>query len=479
MEQRSYVSIDLKSFYASVECVERGLDPLNTCLVVADKSRTDKTICLAVSPPLKARGVPGRPRLFEVIRRVEDLNKLRLTRAPGKQFHDSSYIDSELKADPSLKLDYITATPRMKLYMDYSRRIYGIYLRYLAPEDIHVYSVDEVMMDVTPYRAMYRLTPYELTRVMLNDVYHETGITATAGIGTNLYLSKVGMDIVAKSMQPDAYGMRIASLNEMDYRRQLWDHRPLTDFWRIGPGYASKLEAHGLYTMGDIARFSLTSEAQLYKMFGINAELLIDHAWGWEPCTMKDIKAYRPRENSLGSGQVLPKPYSAEGARLIVREMMDALALSLTEKGVVTNEVVLTLGYEHKVSDLSAGFFDFRAHGSQRLKGFTDSVSLLTRTALALYDRIVNPYRQIRRVNVTVLHVRDRTAAIMEERMLPSLFGTEETLAAMPSLREDRLQQAAVELHHRFGRSCLFKASSLCEGARTLERNQQVGGHRA
>lgn len=473
MEQHVYVSIDLKSFYASVECVERGLDPLNTCLVVADKSRTDRTICLAVSPPLKARGIPGRPRLFEVIRRVEDINRARLARIRGQKFSGISCQDPELRADPSLKLGYITAMPHMKRYLEYSRRIYAIYLRYLAPEDIHVYSIDEVMMDVTPYSEMYGITPHGLTRAILKSIYEETGITATAGIGTNLYLSKVAMDIVAKKQEADAYGMRIAALDEMAYRRRLWDHRPLTDFWRIGPGYASRLEARGLYTMGDIARFSLSGEAVLYRLFGINAELLIDHAWGWEPCTMQDIKSYRPRENSLGSGQVLPRPYSAAGARLIVREMMDALALSLTEKGVVTNGVVLTIGYEYRAG---APLEAMRAHASRRLDHFTDSVRRLTETALRLYEASVDPYRKVHRITLTLLHIRPREEAVQEELAMGSLFDARTDCAGE---REEKLQKAAAALQRRFGRSCLFKASSLCEGGRTLERNQQVGGHRA
>ena len=349
---KKYVAIDLKSFYASVECVERGLDPLRTNLVVADKSRTDKTICLAVSPALKAYGIPGRPRLFEVVQKVNAVNIERQRIAPNRILEGSSCLQEELKENPSLALDYITAPPQMAKYIERSTQIYGIYLRYIAPEDIHVYSIDEVFMDVTGYLHTYKMDAEELTRNMIKAVLYETGITATAGIGTNLYLSKIAMDIVAKHMPADENGVRIAELDELSYRRQLWAHRPLTDFWRIGRGYADKLEAHGLYTMGDIALCSTGgpeeyyNEELLYRLFGIEAELLIDHAWGWEPCTIADIKAYKPDKRSLGAGQVLQSPYTFEKARLVVQEMADGLALDLVEKNLVTKQIVLTIGYD-------------------------------------------------------------------------------------------------------------------------------------
>ena len=350
--ERTYIAIDLKSFYASVECVERGLDPLNTNLVVADLRRTEKTICLAVSPSLKAYGIPGRARLFEVVQKVKEVNYSRQKNAPNRKFTGESYIDSELKASPELALSYIAAPPRMAFYIDYSTRIYNIYLKYIAPEDIHVYSIDEVFMDVTNYLARYEMTARELTMKIIHDVLSETGITATAGIGTNMYLCKIAMDIMAKRVTPDNNGVRIAELNEIEYRRQLWGHRPLTDFWRIGRGYAKKLEDNGLYTMGDIAKCSLGkpneryNEKLLYKLFGINAELLIDHAWGWEPVTIADVKSYKPETKSLSSGQVLQHPYTFDKAKIIVREMIDLLVLDIVEKGLVTDQVVLTIGYD-------------------------------------------------------------------------------------------------------------------------------------
>ena len=351
-KEHCYVAIDLKSFYASVECRERGLDPLTTNLVVADPERTEKTICLAVTPALKAYGISGRARLFEVVERVRAVNAERLRRAPGGRFTGSSSDAAELASHPEYALDYIVATPRMAYYLEYSSQIYEIYLNYIAPEDMHVYSIDEVFMDVSTYLHTYRKTPRELATEMIRSVYRETGITATAGIGTNLYLCKIAMDILAKHARPDADGIRIAELDERSYRQKLWTHRPLTDFWRVGPGYARKLQEQGMYTMGDIARCSIGkpddyySEELLYKMFGVNAELLIDHAWGWEPCTIPEIKAYKPESNSIVSGQVLQYPYEYEKARMVVREMTDLLALDLVDKGLVTDQLVLTVGYD-------------------------------------------------------------------------------------------------------------------------------------
>ncbi|MEG2769699.1 MAG: DNA methylase, partial [Oscillospiraceae bacterium] len=352
MKSKTYIAIDLKSFYASVECMERGLDPMTTNLVVADASRTEKTICLAVSPSLKAYGVSGRARLFEVVQKVKQANAQRLLNAPNHTFVGSSANDNELKASPELALDYITAPPQMALYMEYSTKIYNTYLKYIAPEDIHVYSIDEVFIDVTDYLNTYHFSPRELAMKMILEVLSATGITATAGIGTNLYLCKIAMDIEAKHIHPDENGVRIAELDEMSYRQKLWTHRPLTDFWRVGKGYANKLEAEDIFTMGDIAKCSVGkpneyyNEDLLYKLFGINAELLIDHAWGWEPCTIADVKAYKPSSSSLGSGQVLQCPYTFDKAKLIVREMTELLVLDLVDKELVTDQIVLTIGYD-------------------------------------------------------------------------------------------------------------------------------------
>ena len=349
---KTYIAIDLKSFYASVECRERSRDPLTTNLVVADPSRTEKTICLAVSPSLKKYGLSGRARLFEVIQKVNAANNIRKLKAPNHVFSGSSDDSTELQKNPSLKIDYIIAPPRMARYMEYSTKIYNIYLKYIAPEDIHIYSIDEVFIDVTHYLSTYNMTARELAMTMIQDILDTTGITATAGIGTNMYLCKIAMDIVAKHIEPDKNGVRIAELDEMSYRRLLWNHKPLTDFWRVGRGYSKKLEKIGLYTMGDIARCSIGkstdyyNEELLYKLFGINAELLIDHVWGYEPCTMEDVKAYKPETNSISSGQVLHCPYEFDKARLVVKEMIDLMALDLVDKGLVTNQIVLTIGYD-------------------------------------------------------------------------------------------------------------------------------------
>ena len=430
-----YVAIDLKSFYASVECMERGLNPLTTNLVVADASRTEKTICLAVSPSLKAYGIPGRPRLFEVIQKIKEANTLRKQKAPGHVFTGKSYSAVELQEDPALAVDFIAAPPRMAYYVKCSTQIYDIYLKYVAPEDIHVYSIDEVFMDVTSYLKASGLTPREFTRRIISDVLATTGITATAGIGTNLYLCKVAMDIVAKHIPPDKDGVRIAKLDEMSYRRLLWSHRPLTDFWRVGNGYARKLEENGIYTMGDVARCSLGktgdyhNEALLYNLFGVNAELLIDHAWGWEPCTIADIKAYKPSSNSIGSGQVLHCPYSFDGAKLIVREMADLLALDLVERGLVTNQMVLTVGYDIEnlndpaknkaykgevTTDHYGRKIPKHAHGTVNLEHQTSSTRQITEAVMDLYQRIVNPKLLVRRVYLTANNVVEEKAVVEE-----------------------------------------------------------------
>lgn len=506
-KHRTYIAIDLKSFYASVECRERKLNPLTTNLVVADASRTEKTICLAVSPALKAYGIPGRPRLFEVVQKIREANARRLTKAPGHAFTGSSCDADQLASSPGLAISYITAPPRMALYMEYSTRIYNVYLNYIAPEDIHVYSIDEVMMDVTDYLAARRLTPRGLATEMMQAVYQATGITATAGIGTNLYLCKIAMDIVAKHITPDQNGARIAELDEASYRRLLWSHRPLTDFWRIGRGYAKKLEEHGIYTMGDIARCSIGkpdeyyNEELLYKLFGVNAELLIDHAWGWEPCTMADIKAYRPESSSIGSGQVLLCPYDFKKARLIVQEMTDLLVLDLVDKGLVTDQMVLTVGYDIEnltdpaikkqyhgeiVTDRYGRKIPKHAHGSVNLGRQTSSTMLIMEAVLDLYDRIIDPNLLVRRVNVTANHVTEERAAAKAPAFEQlDLFTDYEALEKKKQEenakleREKQLQQAMLDIKKKYGKNAILKGMNLEEGAMSKERNNQIGGHKA
>ena len=493
---KAYIAIDLKSFYASQECVERELDPMTTNLVVADDSRTEKTICLAVSPSLKAFGIPGRARLFEVIQRVREVNAMRRTRAPGRQFAGKSCDANELKADPSLALDYIVAPPRMAHYMECSTRIYEIYLKYVAPEDIHVYSIDEVFIDAAPYLKTYGLTPREFARKLIYEVLETTGITATAGIGTNLYLCKVAMDIVAKRTEPDEYGVRIAELDEMSYRRTLWGHRPLTDFWRVGRGYARKLEKHGIFTMGDIARCSVHNEQLFYKLFGVNAELLIDHAWGWEPTTIADIKAYRPTTNSLGTGQVLHEPYTWDKARIIVREMVDLLVLDLVDKGLVTDQIVLTVGYDREnltdperrklyrgevIRDPYGREIPKHAHGTTRLGRMTSSTRIITDAMMDLYDRITDPNLLVRRVNIVACQITPERSAPAEEVQQLDFFmdyaAREKEEADLE--KEKRRQQAVLTIRKKFGKNAILKGMNYQEGATTRDRNAQIGGHKA
>jgi len=501
---RTYIAIDLKSFYASVECVERGLDPLHTHLVVADESRTEKTICLAVTPSLKAYGVPGRARLFEAIQKVEDVNRQRRYRAPGRAFTGSSWDADELKKHPEWAVDFIKAPPRMGLYIEYSTRIYDIYLRHVAPEDIHVYSIDEVFMDVTGYLKTAKMTAREFASSIIQEVFTETGITAAAGVGTNLYLCKIAMDIVAKHVPPDEHGVRVAELNEMSYRELLWNHRPITDFWRVGGGYARKLEQYGLYTMGDIARCSLGSpgmrhsEELLYKLFGVNAELLIDHAWGWESCTMADIKAYKPSSSSLGTGQVLHCPYPFDKARIIVQEMMEQLALDLLDKGLGTDQMVLTIGYENLSGQELKNYAGViaidhygrsvpkHANGSVNLPRPTSSARLLTAAVTELFDRIVDPALLIRRVNLVASRtVDEQTIAAHPAFEQLDLFTDYEALkrrqAAEDALlfRERQCQQAVLEIRRRFGKNAILRGMNLQEGATAMDRNRQIGGHRA
>ena len=500
-DQKTYIAIDLKSFYASVECSERGLDPMQTHLVVADRSRTSKTICLAVTPALKAYGVSGRARLFEVEQAVKEINARRQQLAPGRKLTGSSCDARELAEDPSLALDFITATPRMNHYMQYSAGIFNIYLKYVAPEDIHVYSVDEVFMDVTAYLRTYRLTARELATKMIREVLRATGITATVGIGTNLYLAKIAMDIVAKRAPADADGVRIAELDEASYRAQLWTHRPLTDFWRVGRGIARKLEAHGLYTMGDIARCSLGkegefySEALLYRLFGVNAELLIDHAWGWEECTMADIKGYRPENRSLSSGQVLSSPYEFAKAKLIVREMTDQLVLDLVKKGLTTDQMVLTVCYDvdnlrdpvrraaYKGQVTSDGFgrsVPKNAHGSANLGCRTSSARQITRAMMDLFDAIVDPALLVRRMFVVANNILEASGAESEERWEQmDLFSAEAAPDREDADRERRRQEAILSIQKRYGKNAILKGMNLEEGATARDRNSQVGGHRA
>ena len=503
MKNRMYICIDLKSFYASVECIERNLDPMTTNLVVADASRTEKTICLAVSPALKSFGIPGRPRLFEVVQKVKAINNQRRWSAPNKKLEGESSNYLELKKNPSLALSYITAPPRMAYYMEYSTRIYNVYLKYIAPEDIHVYSIDEVFIDVTNYLTTYNLSARELAMKIIRDVLDTSGITATAGIGTNMYLAKIAMDIVAKKMPADKNGVRIAELDEMSYRRQLWSHRPLTDFWRIGKGYAKKLEENGLYTMGDIAAYSLveSGEDRLYKLFGVNAELLIDHSWGWEPCTIEDIRAYKPENKSIGSGQVLHCPYDFDKAKLIVREMTDLLVLDLVEKRLVTNQIVLTVGYDienlinPEIKKLYKGEITTdnygrkipkHAHGTANIGRMTSSTMLIMKAVMELFDKIVNPKLLVRRVNISANHVIPESEVQQNQRFEQlDLFTDYEELQKKreqeeKSLKKERaIQEATIELRNRFGKNAILKGTNLQEGATTKDRNKQIGGHHA
>ena len=501
-KQRTYIAIDLKSFYASVECVERGLDPLTNHLVVADNSRTEKTICLAVSPSLKAYGISGRARLFEVVEAVKAINARRRQKAPGHKFTGSSFREAELAADPSLALDYIVATPRMGYYIQYSTGIYDMYLRYVAAEDIHIYSVDEVFIDATEYLSTYGLTAHELARRMIGEVLRATGITATAGIGTNLYLCKIAMDVVAKRIPPDEDGVRIAELDEESYRRTLWTHRPLTDFWRVGRGIAKKLEAHGLYTMGDVARCSLGgpndfyNEELLYHLFGVNAELLIDHAWGWENCTIADIHAYRPEQNSISSGQVLQIPYEFRKAKLVVREMTDLLVLDLVDKGLVTDQITLTVGYDVEnlldparraayKGEVTRDFYGREtpkhAHGTAHLSGHTSSTREITETMMALFDRVVDKNLLVRRMYVVANNVLPETQARREIAAAEQLdlFSLAEEKPAEDPKREKRRQEAVLAIRKRYGKNAILKGMNLEEGATARERNQQIGGHKA
>ena len=499
------MAIDLKSFYASVECNERGLNPLTANLVVADRSRTEKTICLAVSPSLKAIGIPGRARLFEVVEKVKLYNAQRLARLRERgieAFAGSSCDSEELAAHSELELDYIAAKPRMSYYMDYSARIYNVYLRYIAPEDIHVYSIDEVFMDVTEYLDTYGMSAVELTQTMIREVLKETRITATAGIGTNLYLAKIAMDIVAKHIEADEDGVRIAELDERSYREKLWGHRPITDFWRVGKGYANKLRKIGVLTMGDVARCSVQNEEILYKLFGVNAELLIDHAWGWEPCTLAQIKAYKPAENSIGEGQVLHCAYTAEKGKLVMKEMIDKLILKLVEKGLVTDHIVITVGYDMESLEIPEIRENYRgeitkdwygrlvpkhAHGSATLDRPTSSTKTIMEAAENLYDRIVDPILLVRRITVAAARVipeseaRGDEAAYEQMDLFTDYEALEKERAQLKAKedREKRMQKAILDIRKRFGNNAVVRGMNLEEGATAIERNSQIGGHNA
>lgn len=507
MKNKTYIAIDLKSFYASVECMERGLNPMTTNLVVADNSRTEKTICLAVSPSLKVHGVSGRARLFEVVQKVKEANAVRVRNAPNRTFTGASTNAIELKAAPNLSIDYITAPPRMALYMEYSTRIYDVYLKYIAPEDIHVYSVDEVFMDVTNYLNTYKLSAQDFAMKMILDVLETTGITATAGIGTNMYLCKIAMDIQAKHIPPDKNGVRIAMLDEMSYRKLLWSHRPLTDFWRVGKGYSKKLEEKGLFTMGDIARCSIGkpsdyyNEDLLYKLFGINAELLIDHAWGYEPCTIADVKAYKPSSNSISSGQVLQCPYTFDKAKLIVREMTELLVLDLVDKELVTNQMVLTIGYDIEnlsnpharqayqgvvTTDHYGRAVPKHAHGTANLTGYISSTRLILEAVLELFERIVDKNLLVRRVNLVANHVLPEGSAPKNDSNAQLDLFTDYAAEQKKQQkldaeleREKKAQKAMLAIKKKYGKNAILKGMNLQEGATTKDRNAQIGGHKA
>ena len=492
--QKIYISIDLKSFYASVECRERGLNPLTTNLVVADSSRTEKTVCLAVSPSLKKHGIAGRARLFEVIQKVREVNSERRYKALGHVFNGKSYDDTELQKHPEYELDYIVATPQMKKYMKYSTDIYNIYLQYFSPEDIYVYSIDEVLIDITHYLKTYNMKATELVTKVINDVYDKTKITATAGIATNLYLCKVAMDIVAKHTKPNEKGVRIACLDEMMYRKKLWEHRPLTDFWRVGKGYAKKLEQNGMFTMGDVALCSVNDEDKLYKLFGINAELLIDHAWGYEPCTIESIKSYKPNTKSISSGQVLHCPYNYDKTKLIIKEMTELLVLDLVDKHLVTNQIVLTVGYDidninnkdiNYTGEITIDRYGRKipkhAHGTINLEHKTSSTKIITEAVMKLYDRIIDKRLLTRRINITANNVIDEEKAEREDRYEQiDLFNNYKEVEESKSKekKERNLQRSILDIKKKYGKNAILKGMNFEEGATTIERNEEVGGHK-
>lgn len=496
--EKVYMCIDLKSFYASVECVERGLNPLNTNLVVADSSRTEKTVCLAITPSLKQYGLGGRARLYEVVQKVKEINRDRSKKINYRKFLGKSYLDNELKRNYGLELDFIIVPPQMKKYMKYSTDIYNIYLKYISKEDIYVYSIDEVFCDISSYLSIYNLTPKELTSKIIQDVYKTTGITATAGIGTNMYLAKVCMDIVAKHCEPNEIGVRIAEIDERKYKELLWNHKPLTSFWRVGPGIAKKLEQNGMYTMGDIARCSINNENLLYKLFGVNAEFLIDHAWGWEPVGIKEVKEYKPSTNSISQGQVLHCPYDYKKTKLIVKEMVDLLSLDLVAKRKITNQLVLTIGYD--IENLKSKNIEYdgettfdhygreipkHAHGTINLDYRTSSTKILLRKCIELYERIINRNLLVRRINITACNIVDESELGKEEvHEQLSLFNNNSKKTILDEKEKQqqemdiKLQRTLLEIKEKYGKNAILKAMNLEEGATAKDRNEQVGGHK-
>jgi len=477
---KTYIAIDLKSFYASVECVEMGLDPLDANLVVADESRTDKTICLAVTPALKAYGIGGRSRLFEVKQTLRDINEKRALATPNFKLKGKSRSDRELKEHPEMEVDFYIAPPRMAYYIEYSTRIYNVYLKYISPDDIHVYSIDEVFIDATEYLKMYKLSAHDLAMKMIQDVLMSTGITATAGIGENLYLCKIAMDIVAKHIPADKDGVRIAQLTEKEYRRKLWNHTPLTDFWRVGRGIVERLDPYGIRTMGQIARFSIEHEETLYKLFGVNAELIIDHAWGWEPCTIADIKAYRPETNSLSSGQVLSEAYTFAKAKVVTREMAENVALNLVDKRLVTNQVVITISYDTKL--VEDGRVPKHAHGTVNLGKHTSSAHIIVDAIMGLFDKIVNKQFFVRRINICVNNVIREKEAIKsgQQPIQLELFSDgSNRLNNDAEAKERRVQETILDIKRRYGKNAILKGINFAEGATAKSRNNQIGGHKA
>lgn len=493
-EKNIYIAIDLKSFYASVECKERGLDPLKTNLVVADNSRTEKTICLAVSPSLKQYGIPGRARLFEVIQKVKEVNSTRKFNAPSHVLKGKSYLYDELKEHPEYELDYIVAPPQMNKYMKYSTEIYNIYLKYFSPDDIYVYSIDEVFIDVTHYLQTYKMKASTLATKVIQDVFETTGITATCGVGTNLYLAKVAMDIVAKHAKANKFGVRIACLDEEMYKKQLWNHKPLTDFWRVGKGISKKLEKNNMFTMGDVARCSINNEDKLFKLFGINAELLIDHAWGYEPCTMQSIKSYVPSTNSISSGQVLHCPYNYEKTKLIIKEMTELLVLDLVDKHLVTNQLVLDIGYD--IDNLTNSNINYKgeitvdrygrnvpkhAHGTENLDHKTSSNKIISDAMMKLYDRIIDKQLLTRRITITANNVINEEQAEKDSSIEQlDLFTDYEEKAVKHEneMKERNLQRSILDIKKKYGKNAILKGMNFEDGGTTIERNEQVGGHK-
>lgn len=494
-----YACIDLKSFYASVECIERGLDPLTTNLVVADPERTEKTICLAVSPSLKKYGLSGRARMFEVIKKIKDANYNRKRQNKNYNFAKKSYNDIELENNLNLEIDYIVAKPRMGHYIKYSASVYNVYLKYISEEDIYVYSIDEVFCDITSYLNYNKETPREFITKIIHDIYKTTGITATAGIGTNLYLAKVAMDIVAKKAKPDKYGVRIAGLDEKSYREILWTHKPLTSFWRVGNGYAKKLDENKIYTMGDIALCSLENEKLLYKLFGVNAELLIDHAWGYEPCTIKDIKTYKPGKNSISSGQVLHEPYNYQKTKLIIREMADLLSLDLVSKNLVTDKLILTIEYDIEnlkdldIMNLYEGKITIdhygrkipeHAHGTINLEYKTSSAKVITENMIKLFDRIINRNLLVRKINIVADNVINKKDNINKPRFEQfslftdyNSFNRKKENEKLEEESEYKLQHVILDIKNKYGKNAILKGMNLEKYATTIERNNQIGGH--